>query len=78
MAKIPSLCDLWQNTEDEGEVNSEAYRSEDHGIASDDTGNNMPASNIPGEIDQGLFYFMLKLVYTCDFCFGGGGRGHIR
>ncbi|CAB3984155.1 Hypothetical predicted protein [Paramuricea clavata] len=53
MAKIPSLCDLWQNTEDEGEVNSEAYRSEDHGIASDDTGNNMPASNIPEEIDQG-------------------------
>ena len=61
IAKIPSLCDLWQTTEDEEEINSEPIRSEDHGIVSDDSGDNMPASNIPAQVDQGLFCFSLQV-----------------
>ena len=61
MAKIPSLCDLWQTTEVEGELmNSHPIRSEDHGVGSDDTGESIPPSSTPKEVDQGLFdYFTL-------------------
>ena len=63
VAKIPSLCDLWGASEDEEQVNSEAVRSDEHGIVCDNTGENIPTSNIPGEVDRGMFYFMLQIGY---------------
>ena len=57
MAKIPSLCDLWQTTEEPEQITSQIIRSEDHGIVSDDIGNNVPSSNVPGEVYRGLFFF---------------------
>ena len=54
MAMIPSLSDLWQTKEIEGEVmNSHPIRSEDHEAVSDDTGESIPASSTPREVDQG-------------------------
>ena len=55
IGKIPSLCDLWQTTEDECEMNAAPIRSKDHayGIVSDDTGESIPASSIPKEVDKG-------------------------
>ncbi|XP_028403007.1 uncharacterized protein LOC114525783 [Dendronephthya gigantea] len=49
LQKIPSLCDLWGTTEDDGGISFEAMRSEDHGICSDNDGDELPEVHLPEE-----------------------------
>lgn len=67
--KIPSLCDLWGATEDDGDIDFEAMRSEEHGICSDDDEDRLPGAHLPEENNtressQGslVIYFMTSLV----------------